>query len=286
MTTNQYSYQLPLNSAGVGLRSKHLNDVMESLPNVGWFELLTDNHLVRGGRAKAEVFAIREHYPTSLHCVNMSIGSTDHLNWNYFKQVKQLASEIEPWVISDHLCWTSVHGQYSHELLPLPYNDETVTHVAQRISQIQDFLGRSLAIENVSTYLNFHNATLSESEFLAAVVAESDCDVLFDVNNIYVSHHNTGEDIDDYLKNTPWEKVVEMHLAGFETREMNGESFLLDTHSRQVHDEVWNLYKKVLEISGPIPTLIEWDSDIPEWPVLFDEMKKVQTLHQPYLQPS
>ncbi len=279
MSKSQYSYNQPINNSGVGLRSQHLDDIMHTRPDVGWFELLTDNHLVAGGRAKAEVYAIREHYPLSLHCVNMSLGSTDPLNWDYFKQVKNLADDIDPWVISDHLCWTSVHGQYSHELLPLPYNEETVKHVAKRIQQVQDFLQQKIAIENVSTYLNFKNATLSESEFLSAVVEEADCNILFDVNNIYVSHKNTGEDINAYIENTPWNRVVEMHLAGFETREINGEEFLLDTHSRPVYDEVWRIYDQVLNQGGIIPTLIEWDSDIPEWPVLYAEMQKVNQVH-------
>jgi len=274
------SRNTPLSGFGVGLRSQHLHEIMQTLPPVGWFELLTDNHLVQGGRAKAEAFAIRDHYPVSLHCVNMSLGSTDPLNWDYFKQVKHFADDINPWVISDHLCWTSVHGQYSHELLPLPYNEDTVKHVSERIAQVQDFFGRRIAIENVSTYLNFKQATLSESGFLAAVAEEADCDILFDVNNIYVSHKNTGEDIDTYLKNMPWHRVVEMHLAGFEAREIEGQQVLLDTHSKPVYEGVWEIYDQVLKLSGCIPTLIEWDNQIPEWDTLFSEMKKIEKVQR------
>lgn len=262
-------------SAGVGLRSGHVDEIMQTSPDVGWFELLTDNHLVAGGRARAEAFAIRELYPVSLHCVNMSIGSSDPLNWDYLKSVKVLAGDLQPWMISDHLCWTSIHGQYSHELLPLPYTDESVLHVANRISAIQDYLGRQIAIENVSTYLNFKHSTLTEAEFVKSVVEEADCHLLFDVNNLYVSHKNTGEDIQHYLAQLPWERVVEMHLAGFDVRQSGNNEYLLDTHSCMVSESVWQLYQQVLSYSGLVPTLIEWDNNIPDWPVLYQEMQKI-----------
>jgi len=265
----------PQLSAGLGLRSAHVGEIMQTLPKVGWFELLTDNHLVKGGRAKAEAYAIREHYPVSLHCVNMSIGSTDPINWDYLSGIKTLSNDLQPWVISDHLCWTSIHGQYSHELLPMPYTEESVMHIAERIRSIQDFLGRRIAIENVSTYLNFNHATLTEAEFVSSVVTEADCDFLFDVNNLYVSHKNTGEDIANYLKEVPWNRVVEMHLAGFDVRQKGNNEYLLDTHSCPVSDDVWTLYKQVLKHSGNVPTLIEWDNSIPEWSTLYQEMQKI-----------
>jgi uncharacterized protein (UPF0276 family) len=253
---------------------------MQTRPDVGWFEFLTDNHIVSGGRAKAEAFAIREHYPVSLHCVNMSIGSTDPINWEYLSKVKSFSEELLPWCISDHLCWTSIHGQYSHELLPLPYTDETVMHVADRIRQIQDFLERPIAIENVSTYLNFKHATLTEAQFISNIVNESDCELLFDVNNLFVSHHNTGENIEDYLQTIPWNKVKEMHLAGFDRKENGKLNYLLDTHGSAVSDGVWDLYKQVLCYAPNVPTLIEWDNNIPEWHVLYAEMQKIISLQQ------
>jgi uncharacterized protein (UPF0276 family) len=284
MNIKKFDKLLPVNYAGLGLRSVHVDEIMESRPEVGWFEILADNHLVNGGRAKAEALAIRENYAMSMHCVNMSIGSTDPLNWDYLKKIKNLSKELKPWIISDHLCWTSIHGQYSHELLPLPYNDDTIIHVAKRIREIQDFLEQEIAIENVSTYLNFKNASLSEVDFFTSVVEEANCKMLLDLNNIYVSNYNTGEDIETYIDTVNWNKVTEIHLAGYEERIHEGDSFLLDTHGEPVHDAVWKLYEMVLERSRDysIPTLIEWDNNIPEWQVLYKEMQKIQNLQYDY----
>jgi len=252
---------------GVGLRSPHVKEILDTNPKVDFFELLTDNHLSEGGYARNQAHVIREHYPVTLHSVGMSLGGTDPIDFSYLAKIKKLANELEPMCISDHLCWTSFEKQHAHDLLPLPYTEEAINHVSERITQIQDFLETTLVIENVSSYLTYKCSELSEWEFLIAVAEQSCCKILLDLNNIYVSQFNNQCDSIEYIRNIPLNLVAEIHLAGFEDRG----TYLLDAHNNKVSAPVWELYQKVIRNNHTIPTLIEWDNDLPPLSTLLQE---------------
>ncbi len=267
----------PVSGAGIGLRPQHLDFVLEHKPAVNWFEVLTDNYFGPEGEALADLEQIRSHYPITMHSVGMSVGSTDPINWDYVGKIKALADRFQPAWVSEHLCWTSAHGVNFHDLLPLPYTEETINHVAGRISKIQDFLGRRLLIENVSSYLTFKESQMPEAEFVSAVAEKADCGILLDVNNIFVSQYNHGDKAMDYIRSTPAERVGEIHLAGGEERD----GYMLDTHSREVPDDVWEIYRAAIEHCGDTPSLIEWDNDIPEFSVLAGEASKAEYILNP-----
>ena len=252
---------------GVGLRSPHVKEILSTKPNVDFFELLTDNHLADGGYARQQAYLIREHYPVTLHSVGMSLGSADPIDFDYLGKIKKLANEIEPICISDHLCWTSFEKQHAHDLLPLPYTDETIYHVSGRISKIQEFLETTLVIENVSSYLTYKCSEMNEWEFLIAVAEESCCKILLDLNNIYVSQYNNQISADNYINSIPLDLVAEIHLAGFEDKG----TYLLDAHNNKVSSPVWELYQEVMKKDDTIPTLIEWDNDLPPLSTLLQE---------------
>ena len=252
---------------GIGMRSNHFRQIVEEQPPLAWMELLADNHLQENTRSFKEAEAIAELYPVSLHSVGLSIGSADPLNADYLKALKTLARATNPWLMSDHLCWCAVHGLQSHDLLPLPYTEETAQYVAQRIRLVQDYLEVPFAIENVSTYLNFKDSTLREGEFVSMVAQEADCKILFDINNIYVAYRNNGTDFDQYLRDIDASRVAEIHLAGFE----DCGDYVIDAHNNPVHPQVWSLYGQFIQQAGSIPTLIEWDNDIPPLSVILDE---------------
>ena len=262
---------------GVGLRSPHVKEILNTKPKVDFFELLTDNHLADGGYARKQAYLIREHYPVTLHSVGMSLGSLDPIDFDYLGKIKKLAHEIEPLCISDHLCWTSFEKKHAHDLLPLPYTDEAVQHVSDRIIKIQEFLETTLVIENVSSYLSYKCSNMSECEFLIAVAEESHCKILLDLNNIYVSQYNNQISANNYINNIPLDLVAEIHLAGFED---NG-SYLLDSHNNKVSSPVWDLYQQVIKKDHSIPTLIEWDNDIPPLSTLLQEAEKARNFKQP-----
>lgn len=264
----------PTPGTGVGLRTPHVAEILDTRPDLDFFELLTDNHLCDGGYARQQAYLVREHYPVSLHCVGMSLGGTDPLDFTYLDKIKTLARELEPMHISDHLCWTSCHSHHAHDLLPLPYTEEAVRHISRRIRDIQDYLETTLVVENVSSYLEFEASGMSEWEFLAAVAGESGSRILLDLNNIHVSHCNNGADAGEYIDNIPLDRVAEIHLAGFEPR---GE-YLLDAHNNKVSEPVWALYRQVTEKNPSIPTLIEWDNDLPPFEVLLHEAGKARAI--------
>jgi uncharacterized protein (UPF0276 family) len=267
-----------LHGVGIGLRSCHYPYIEAEYPKVPWFEVLSDNYLNNGGHSLFHLEKIRSSYPVSLHGVGMSLGSTDPLDQTYLQKLKSLIQSIDPIIVSDHLCWTSFSGNYFHELLPLPYTEEAVKHLANRIRQVQDFLGQRIMIENVSTYLNYTHSTLSEWEFLSAVATQADTLILLDINNIYVSAHNNQFNAEDYLKGVPAERVTQFHLAGFEDHGTH----LLDTHGTPIQSCVWDLYKQALHHLGPVPTLIERDNNIPDFPELLGEAnlaKKIMDAH-------
>lgn len=259
-----------VSGAGIGLRFPHLESILRDLPEVGWFEALTDNYFGPDGEALRSLEKVREHYPITMHSVGMSIGSVEPIDWDYVGRIRTLADRMEPDWISEHLCWTTAHGVHFHDLLPLPYTEETIHHVADRLRDVQDFLGRQLLIENVSSYLAYEQSTLTEWDFIAAIAEEADCRILLDVNNTYVTQVNHGIDGAEYIRGIPPERVGEMHLAGGEERE----GYLLDSHSRPVADEVWRLFEVAVAHCGSVPSLIEWDNDIPAFDVLHDEMRK------------
>jgi uncharacterized protein (UPF0276 family) len=244
---------------GVGLRAEHYEHVLAAQPSVAWFEAITENYLDSGGRPLHILEQVRSSYALALHGVALSIGSTDPLDDQYLIRLRALVERLEPALVTDHLCWTAVAGRSLYDLLPLPYTEDTLRHVVDRVRRVQDVLRRRIALENPSTYVAFRHSTIAEGEFLAAVAREADCGLLIDVNNIFVSGHNLGFDPYRYLDAIPAERVAQMHLAGF--TDMG--SYLFDTHSAPVHDEVWKLYRYAVARFGVTATLIEWDADIP-----------------------
>ncbi|MDD2843027.1 MAG: DUF692 domain-containing protein [Tolumonas sp.] len=262
-----------LSGFGLGLRPEHYQDFITQKQPLDWLEILSDNYLVAGGKPLFYLDQIRQDYPLVMHGVAMNIGSIDPLNFDYLTALKQLAKRIEPALISDHLCWTGVHNQYLHDLLPLPYTDETISHVADRILQIQDFLGRRLVIENLSSYIQ-SDTGMSEWEFIGAICQQADCDLLLDINNIFVSSHNHGFDPLDYLHGIPAQRVRQIHLAGHSQHE----NYLIDTHDQPVCDEVWQLYQQAIHHLGFIPTMIERDGNIPPLPELLAEVNHARNM--------
>ncbi len=258
----------PFLGFGLGLRTEHYQAVLDDAPPVDWFEVVTENFLVAGGKPLHYLDRIRERYPLAMHGVSLSIGGSDPLDRDYLDAVKRLAARVEPAWISDHLCWTGIDGRNLHDLLPLPYTDEAVEHVAARVRQVQDVLERRILLENVSSYVTWDASAMSEWEFLAAVAGRADCLILLDVNNVYVSSHNHGFDPLDYLDGVPAERVWQIHLAG---HSHNG-AIIVDTHDHPVPDPVWTLYGEALRRLGPVTTMIERDDDIPELPVLVAEL--------------
>ncbi len=271
---NSTLWQAPIAGVGMGLRACHYAYILSHLPAIPWFEVLTENYLVKGGMVKERLRQIRAHYPIVLHGVGLSLGSVDPLNSRYLQQLKQLIIEFQPAYISDHLCWVSFAQQYFHELLPLPYTEEAIQHVVERITAVQDFLGQQILIENVSSYFSYEISELSEWEFINAIAQRADCFILLDINNIFVSAHNNGFDPAHYLQAIDKRRVKQIHLAGFS----DFETHLLDTHGAVVSTEVWQLYAMALRSLGNIPTCIEWDNDIPEFPELLREVHKAQQL--------
>tara|TARA_B110001454_G_scaffold71469_2_gene69465 strand:- start:15634 stop:16461 length:828 start_codon:yes stop_codon:yes gene_type:complete len=259
-----------LKGAGLGLRASHYQEIFETKPDVPWFELLSDNYMAAGGLPIQRAEKVRQDYPITLHGVGMSLGSADPLNTDYLKRLKVLADRLEPHYVSDHIAWVSVDGKYTHDLLPLPYNQDMLQHLSDRIQQVQDYLGRTILIENPSSYLSFDSSDMSEADFIRQLSLSSGCELLLDVNNIYVSAMNHGFDPYQYLESIPQDKVKEIHLAGYE--QMDG--YLFDTHGHSVKPPVWDLYRAALKRFGSVPTLIEWDTDVPEFSTLLAEAKK------------
>jgi len=259
---------------GLGLRVDHYEAILAERPRVDWFEVLTENYLVPGGKPLDYLMRIRERYPLALHGVSLSIGSTAPLDRDYLRQLKALAARVEPEWVSDHLCWTGVAGRNTHDLLPLPYTEEALAHVVERVRTVQDFLGRRILLENVSSYVSFRDSRLTEWEFLGAVAERADCLILLDVNNIYVSAVNHEFDPLEYLNAIPSERVQQIHLAGHE----NHGSYLVDTHDHPVRDEVWELYAAALRRCGAVSTMIERDDHIPPLGELCAELDQARAL--------
>lgn len=254
---------------GLGLRPQHYTEVLQTRPPLDWLEIISENYLVPGGKPLHFLDRIRDLYPMVMHGVSLSVGSTAPLDFAYLAELKALARRVRPGWISDHLCWTGVAGLNLHDLMPLPYTAEALRHVAGRIGQVQDFLQQRIVIENVSSYVTYRSSEMTEWEFIAALTAEADCDVLLDVNNIYVSSINHGFDARRFLEGVPVSRVRQIHLAGHSHQ---GE-FLIDTHDSAVAPPVWELYGQAVRRFGAVPTMIERDGNIPALPELVAEVQ-------------
>jgi uncharacterized protein (UPF0276 family) len=257
---------------GVGLRKEHFDVVLSEKAAVPFFEVISENFMVDGGRPLAVLDAVRRDHAVALHGVSMSLGSAEPLDARYLARLKALVDRVQPAAVSDHLCWTGLGGHNSHDLLPLPFTEEAARVAARKIRRAQDVLGRRLLVENVSSYLEFRESEMGEAEFLRAVVEDADCGILLDVNNVYVNARNQGLDPVRFLDRIPACRVGQIHLAGHED---HGE-LVIDTHDHPVADPVWNLYREALLRFGPVPTLIEWDANIPPLEVVLGEARRAE----------
>lgn len=257
---------------GLGLRAEYYQEILKNRPPVDWFEIISEDYLIPGGRPLFHMLKIREHYPMVMHGVSLSIGSTDPLNQTYLIQLKKLMQQVEPAWISDHLCWTGVNGAVNHDLLPLPYTEEALQHVVARVKQVQEILGRQIALENVSSYITYNDSSMTEWEFLVEVAKQADCKILLDVNNIYVSAYNHHFDPLTYLNAVPVEKVQQFHIAGHS----NLGDIIIDTHDSRVIPDVWQLYEKALQRFGMVSTLLERDDRMPPFNTLLNELNKAR----------
>jgi len=267
---------LPNLGLGVGLRNQHFSYLMSHDPQVDWFEIISENFIDNFGFARHVLERLASIRPIVMHGVSLSVGSTDPLNRNYLKALRTLAEFVQPRWISDHLCWTGVANVNTHDLLPLPLTEESLSHVVERVRQIQDFLERPLILENPSTYLEFKESTLTEWEFLSALAKETGCGLLLDVNNVYVSSYNHGFNAEHYIRSLPHASVVQIHLAG----PTDCGQYMVDTHDQPVPAAVWHLYKLAQELTGGVSTLLEWDANIPDFPELVLELKKAEAALQ------
>jgi hypothetical protein len=258
----------PFLGFGLGLRTDHYSHIIEHKPDVDWFEILSENYMVPGGKPLAHLDKIRRDYPMVMHGVSMSIGSTDPLNFRYLDKLKALIDRVQPGWVSDHLCWTTVDQVNSHDLLPLPYNEAAIAHIVRRIQTVQEYLGREILIENLSSYVTYHNSTLSEWEFINEIARRSGCFLLVDINNIYVSANNHHFDPREYIDGIDSDRVMQFHLAG---HSYHGD-MIIDTHDHPVCDSVWALYRYALQRYGAVSTMIERDDNIPPFETLQQEL--------------
>ncbi|CDY74874.1 Uncharacterized protein conserved in bacteria, NMA0228-like [Caballeronia glathei] len=252
---------------GIGLRAAHYRQILEERPAIGWMEVHSENYFGDGGQPLHYLRQIRDAYPISLHGVGLCLGTTDRIDREHLKRLRRLAECFEPGLVSEHLSWGVVAGRFLNDLLPLPYTEEALAVVCEHVHEAQDYLGRQILIENVSSYIRFRHSTISEHEFIAALAACTGCGILLDVNNVHVNAVNHGLDPVRHIDAMPAQAVKEIHLAGFD----RAGDLLIDTHGQRVADPVWTLYRHAVARFGAVPTLIEWDTDIPELSVLIDE---------------
>jgi len=263
---------IPYLGHGVGLRPTHYPAILDDGLRADWFEVISENFMLRGGRPLHVLERVRADRPIVMHGVSGSLGATDPINRTYFDELRVLAARFEPAWVSDHLCWGSYGSHYAHDLLPLPYTEEALVHVVERVSAVQEVLGRQILVENVSSYVAYAHSVMSEWEFLAAVAERADCGILLDVNNIYVSAVNHGFDAERYLAGIPVGRVGQIHLAGHTD---NG-THLLDTHDHPVRAEVWDLYRSAVRRFGRISSLVEWDEHIPPFADVLAESERAR----------
>jgi uncharacterized protein (UPF0276 family) len=270
----------PFLGFGLGLRTEHYETILTDDPPLDWFEIITENYLVSGGKPLYFLDQFHERYPLVMHGVSLSIGSTDNLDWTYLQEVKALAKRIQAGWVSDHLCWTGVKGLNTHDLLPLPYTEETIEHIAARIRQVQDYLERPFLIENLSSYITYTQSEMTEWDFLNEIVRRANCYILLDVNNVYVSSVNHGFNPLDYIHAMPASRVLQIHLAGHS----HEEDYIVDTHDAPIVQEVWDLYAKTIQHLGPVSTMVERDDNIPPLSVLVEEVQQARAISNRVLQ--
>ncbi|MBX9961655.1 MAG: DUF692 domain-containing protein [Burkholderiales bacterium] len=273
--------RIPIAGYGLGLRPAHYEEIAATPPAIDWFEILTENYLVPGGRPLQWLDAIRRDYPVVMHGVSLSIGGTDPLDREYLSEVAALARRVEPLWISDHLCWTGTQGRNLHDLLPLPFTEAALDHVVRRVTQVQDTLGRRILLENVSSYVSFAGGDCTEWEFLAELAQRADCLILLDVNNVHVSAFNHGFDARTYIDAMPADRVQQIHLAGHS----HCGHWIVDTHDAPVAEPVWDLYRYTAERLGPVATMIERDDDIPPLADLVTELDRARRIVTSILDP-
>ncbi len=272
--SSQSSTRPPFIGFGMGLRPEHYTEILEGNPPIDWFEVISENFLVPGGKPLAILDQIVERYPVVMHGVSLSIASTQPLDMDYLQGLKTLAKRTDPKWISDHLCWTGVHGVNLHDLLPFPYTQEALDHICERINIVQDFLGRPFTLENVSSYVGFNNSEMTEWDFISEMSKRTGCWLLLDVNNVFVSSFNHDFDPLEFINGIPHDRVVQFHMAGHSDHE----TYIVDTHDAPVRDEVWELYKACLKRFGPVSTIIERDDNIPPLAEMLPELQKVRDI--------
>lgn len=265
---------LPYLGFGIGLRPTHYLPILENHPPIDWFEIVTEDYLVEGGNPIYYLDRIRERYPVVMHGVSLSIGGIDPLDMEYLAKVKRLADRIHPAWISDHLCWTGINGINLHDLMPLPYTEEALQHVVERVERVQDYLGCQILLENPSSYITYQHSTISEWEFLNALSQRADCLLLLDVNNVYVSAFNHGFSAIDYLNGLPPQRVKQFHLAGH----LDLGTHIVDTHDHPVIEDVWKLYAEAVQRFNPVSTLIERDDHIPPLEEMVKELQQARSI--------
>lgn len=271
---NPTNSQRPFLGYGLGLRPQHYQEILDTNPNIDWFEIISENFINIGGKPRYFLEQIAKKYPIVMHGVSLSIGSTDKLDYTYLKSLKKLVEEIKPKWISDHLCFTGADHLNMHDLLPLPYTKQVIKHVVKRIKEVQDFLGRQILIENLSSYLTYTDNEMHEWEFLAKIANDANCNILLDVNNVYVSAYNHHFDPMDYIKEMPSERIHQIHLAGH----CNKGDYILDSHDATIIDPVWELYRKTLSTIGKVSTMIERDDNIPSLTELISELDQARRI--------
>jgi uncharacterized protein (UPF0276 family) len=260
--------------AGIGLRHVHIKDFLDHRPDVGWIEVHSENYLGRGGPRLKALDHIRRDFPLSCHCVGLSLGSAEGLDRDHLIRLRALFDRFQPGLVSEHIAWSVTGGVYLNDLLPLPYTEEALSILCRNVLQAQDAFGRQILVENPSSYVRFAHSTIPEWEFMAEIVRRTECGLLLDVNNIHVSSFNHGFDPESYLNAIPLQAVQEIHVAGHFVRRVGEHTILIDDHGAPVDSAVWELFKCALRRLGPIPTLVEWDTNIPELPVLVAEARK------------
>jgi hypothetical protein len=267
---------LPDLGVGVGLRVPHYKHVLSERPSLDFFEIISENFMVEGGKPRYHLARVLESYRVVPHGVSLGIAGPEPLDREYLKRLKRLLLEVKsPW-LSDHFCWSGAGGAHLHDLLPIPYTKQAVDRVVERARQVQDFLEVRFALENTSSYLTFESSTLSEWEFISEIAERADIGLLFDVNNVYVSAYNHGFDAVEFVENVPHERIVQIHLAGHS----NFGTHIIDTHRGEVIEPVWELYRRTIELTGPVSTLLEWDEEIPEFDVLLAEADKARAIRE------
>lgn len=264
--------------AGAGLKPEHQRHILDARPDVGWFEVHAENYMGAGGPPHHFLERVRALYPLSVHGVGLSIGSAGGMAPGHLARLRTVVDRYQPFIVSEHLAWSTHDGTFLNDLLPMPYTQANLSLVTQHVDEAQTALGRRILIENPSTYLHFDGEEMAETDFLRALARRSGCGLLLDVNNVVVSAANHGFDPRAYLENFPHEHVGEIHLAGHAVLEYDGDALYVDTHDRTISEEVWSLFRDVIARRGAQPTLIEWDSDVPAWPVLESEVRRAQAI--------